>query len=121
MAVTKKTFGLDPARKVLFDLNEAVDVKVNGNSGSLDTEHAKNVTWLANITALAGTSPSVIFSWENSPDNINWFITFAVAALTTVGFRSRVDTENLLRYVRVAWTKTGTITTGDATIYIQAK
>ena len=99
----------------------SLDVSANGTSQVLDTEDAKSVSWIADLTALSGTSPTVTFTWQTSPDNTNWYDVTTGTTLTAAGVLTRFVRENLMRYVRIKWTVGGTITTATANLFIYCR
>ena len=121
---TRKTFpGAPPGCEVIDTEDLAVDVKVTGAQATwTDTEDAESVAVTVNLTALAGgTTPSVTFNLQHSPDGVAGAAAFVFSAQTGAGRVTDVTKRNLHRFVRVAWATTGTPTTATANINITAK
>jgi len=95
-----------------------------GNTPSFDTEFLPNVSWIADVTALAGGVPAHVVTviWEHSFDGTTYYALATEADLTAVGFKQRLVRESVMRFVRVRWTiGAGDQTSGTIDVYIQAK
>ena len=60
------------------------------------------------ITAASGTTPNLVLTVQDSPDNSSWTTRDTFPTQTTTATVTRALPSGLARYVRVAWTITGT-------------
>lgn len=60
------------------------------------------------VTAVAGTAPSMTVTYQSSPDGVTWFDHTAGAAITAVG-KQLLKVPNVIGgYGRLSWVITGT-------------
>ena len=108
------------SERSLRTFSESADATASGQSSSFDTAALEDASWIAGLTTLAGgTAPTVTVQWEHSYDGVSWYAVAAEAPLAAAGFKQRLTRENLMRYLRVSWTTTGSPTTATLEIRIQ--
>lgn len=103
------------------DTQADIDVSTTGQSNSFDVGHLNSVAITADLTELTGGSgPTVTFTFQDSPDDTNWYTVNAEDALSAIGAKTQRLT-SFHRFVRVAWVTTGTPTTATASVILSGR
>jgi hypothetical protein len=108
---TDNRLRVDSATPYVSHVNQ-VDVTsatrtINGNTASLDSYGFGMISFIINITAIAGTNPTMQISFDVSEDGTNWFELIKTVRFTATGI-SRLQRISLsAKYYRFRWTLTG--------------
>ena len=95
---------------------------VSGQSAALDIAIHDEMVAFLDVSAASGTSPSMVVSFEYSPDNIMWFDSgVAYTAITAVARPAVKQLTNFGRWVRAKWVITGTTPSLTFSLSIIAK
>jgi len=125
-ASTRKTFpGVQSGRYNIEGVDLSVNVKVTGTQATpTDCEDVDLVTFAVNLRVVTGgTSPTLAFKAQTSPDGALWFEAGNIGGTLTAPGTVMGSLTGLMRYNRIAWTIAGTVTptTATADLYITAK
>lgn len=69
---------------------------------------AQQLRVFIDVTAVTGTTPSLVISVEDSPDGTKWYPVAANAAITAAGQYAFNITSEFADRIRIKWTITGT-------------
>ena len=111
-------------RSVYSFSDSQADADVSGASGqsnSFDVGHLTSLAFTADLTALTGgTTPSVTFTFQDSPDDTNWYDISAEDALTAAGKKHQRLT-SFHKFVRVAWVTAGNPSAATASFRLSGR
>lgn len=79
-----------------------------GNSGPIDVSMADQLRIYLRITAVGGTSPTLVLSVEDSPDGTNWYQVGSFASKNAAGSDVLNVTVPFSDTLRLTWTMGGT-------------
>ena len=103
-------YGAGTAPSVGVSLADLAAVTTTSNGTSQDNTAATSNGFVAqlHITAVSGTTPSLTAVVQHSTNNSTWTTLGSFTAATAVGSQVITGTGTVNRYVRIAWTVSGT-------------
>ncbi len=117
------TLGFAGSRQAtVFTLHASAAETATGQSAGVDLSTYAEALAELNVTAVAGTSPTMTVSFQTSDDGTDWYgLGDAFAAVTAVAKPNILRLTNVGRFVRAVWTITGTTPSFTFTLKLVAK
>ncbi len=117
------TLGFSGSRQAtVFTLHASAAETATGQSASVDLSTYAEALAELNVTAVAGTSPTMTVSFQTSDDGADWYdMGTAFAAVTAVSKPAALKFTNFGQFVRAVWTIGGTTPSFTFTLKLVAK
>lgn len=96
-------------------LDGTVTASENGNA--VEVSDFNGVLAYLNVTAVAGTTPSMTVTIQDSPDGVTWYDVSSFTAVTAAGTQRLVES-NVGKYIRASIAVSGTTPSFTANVQV---
>lgn len=106
----------------LYTIHASGTETANGQSAAFDIAQHDEALAFLDVSGASGTTPSLVVSFEYSPDGVTWFDSgVAYTAVTAVARPAVKQLTNFGRWVRAKWAITGTTPSFTFSLALVAK